>query len=74
MIADLSMPVMDGLISTSKIRQLEQENDLKPSCIMAITGVASDTIQQAAHTAGVNDYLVKPLSLHKLKTLMSVLF
>lgn len=68
------MPVMDGLVSTSKIRQLEKENDLKPSCIMAITGVASDTIQQAARTAGVNDYLVKPLSLHKLKTLMSVLF
>jgi DNA-binding response OmpR family regulator len=41
---------------------------------MAVTGVASDTMRQAASTAGVNDYLVKPLSLRKLKTLMGVLF
>ncbi|CAG8032729.1 unnamed protein product [Penicillium salamii] len=71
---DLSMPVMDGLVSTSKIRQHEKDNAQTPSCIMAVTGVASDTMRQAARTAGVNDYLVKPLSLRKLKTLISVLF
>ena len=64
------MPVMDGLVSTSKIRQHEKDQGLQPSRIMAITGVASDTMQQAAVTAGVNDYLVKPLSLRKLKTLI----
>ncbi|KAK4909031.1 hypothetical protein LTR66_017517, partial [Elasticomyces elasticus] len=71
---DLSMPVMDGLMSTSKIRQHEKDNGLKPSCIMAITGVASDTMREAARTAGVDDYLVKPLSLRKLKTLIGILF
>ncbi|CAG8413696.1 unnamed protein product [Penicillium salamii] len=71
---DLSMPVMDGLVSTSKIRQHEKDNAQTPSCIMAVTGVASDTMRQAARTAGVNDYLVKPLSLRKLKKLISVLF
>jgi CheY-like chemotaxis protein len=68
------MPVMDGLVSTSKIRQYENDNGLKASCIMAVTGVASDTMQQAAKTAGVDDYLVKPLSLRKLKNLMEGLF
>ncbi|KAJ5817644.1 hypothetical protein N7447_007652 [Penicillium robsamsonii] len=67
---DLSMPVMDGLVSTSKIRQYEKDHGLQPSRIMAVTGVASDTMQQAAVTAGVDDYLVKPLSLRKLKTLI----
>ncbi|CAI7584751.1 unnamed protein product [Penicillium glandicola] len=67
---DLSMPVMDGLVSTSKIRQHEKDHGLQPSRIMAVTGVASDTMQQAAVTAGVDDYLVKPLSLRKLKKLM----
>ncbi|OQE44401.1 hypothetical protein PENCOP_c002G07681 [Penicillium coprophilum] len=70
---DLSMPVMDGLVSTSKIRQHEKDQGLQPSRIMAVTGVASDTMQQAAMTAGVNDYLVKPLSLRKLKKLMEPL-
>ncbi|OQD64025.1 hypothetical protein PENPOL_c008G04351 [Penicillium polonicum] len=67
---DLSMPIMDGLVSTSKIRQHEKDRGLQPSRIMAVTGVASDTMQQAAVTAGVDDYLVKPLSLRKLKKLM----
>lgn len=64
------MPIMDGLVSTSKIRQYEKDHGLQPSRIMAVTGVASDKMQQAAVTAGVNDYLVKPLSLRKLKKLM----
>jgi CheY-like chemotaxis protein len=64
------MPVMDGLVSTSKIRQHEKDRGLQTSRIMAVTGVASDTMQQAAVTAGVDDYLVKPLSLRKLKKLM----
>ncbi|KAJ5442672.1 CheY-like superfamily [Penicillium cf. griseofulvum] len=67
---DLSMPVMDGLVSTSKIRQHEKDRGLQPSRIMAVTGVASDTMHQAAVAAGVDDYLVKPLSLRKLKRLM----
>ncbi|KAJ5312553.1 hypothetical protein N7508_003383 [Penicillium antarcticum] len=69
---DISMPVMDGLVSTSKIRHHEKENNLNPSCIFAVTGVASDHMQQAAVTAGVDDYLVKPLSLKKLSGLMGI--
>ncbi|KAJ5563431.1 hypothetical protein N7535_008595 [Penicillium sp. DV-2018c] len=71
---DLSMPVMDGLVSTSKIRQHEKDQGLRPSRIMAVTGVASETMQQAAVTAGIDDYLVKPLSLRKLKKLMETSF
>lgn len=66
------MPVMDGLVSTSKIRQYEREKGLQPSCIMAVTGVASDSMQQQALTAGIDDYLIKPLSLRELGKLMSV--
>ncbi|KGO56534.1 CheY-like superfamily [Penicillium expansum] len=58
------------MVSTSKIRQHEKDHGLQPSRIMAVTGVASDTMQQAAVTAGVDDYLVKPLSLRKLKKLI----
>lgn len=70
--ADISMPVMDGLVSTSKIRQYEKEKGLKPSCIMAVTGVASDSMHQQALAAGINDYLIKPLSLQELKAVMGV--
>lgn len=68
---DISMPVMDGLVSTSKIREYERENGIKRSCIMAVTGVSSAGFQNQAFMAGIDNYLIKPLSLHKLKTLMN---
>ncbi|KAJ5642788.1 hypothetical protein N7490_006788 [Penicillium lividum] len=69
---DISMPVMDGLEATTRIREHEREKDLQPSLIIAITAVASTDIQEAAFKAGVNDYLVKPLSLDKLRELIHV--
>lgn len=66
------MPVMDGLVSTSKIRQYEEETGLKRCRIMAVTGVASAPMKQQAFAAGINDYLIKPLSLHQLKMLMNI--
>ncbi|KAF7712770.1 Uncharacterized protein PECH_007344 [Penicillium ucsense] len=69
---DISMPVMDGLTSTSKIRQHEKEHSLESSCILAVTGVASDNMQQQAIAAGINDYLIKPLSLQGLRKIMHI--
>ncbi|KAJ5660120.1 hypothetical protein N7507_006571 [Penicillium longicatenatum] len=69
---DISMPVMDGLVSTKKIRQHEQETSIDSSCILAVTGVASDDMHKQAMKAGINDYLVKPLSLQKLKKVMGI--
>lgn len=66
------MPIMDGLVSASRIRQYEAENNLKAACIMAVTGVASESMMQQALAAGINDYLIKPLSLSGLKKLMSI--
>ncbi|KAL3443773.1 hypothetical protein BJX65DRAFT_194550 [Aspergillus insuetus] len=69
---DISMPVMDGITSSSKIREYEEEHGLPRSAIMAVTGVASSETQEQAFAAGIDDYLVKPLSLHDLKRILSV--
>ncbi|CAG8230049.1 unnamed protein product [Penicillium nalgiovense] len=69
---DISMPVMDGLVSTSKIREFEREHNIRPSCIMAVTGVSSAGFQDQATTAGIDNYLIKPLSLRALKALMNI--
>ncbi|CAG7921549.1 unnamed protein product [Penicillium olsonii] len=69
---DISMPVMDGIVSTTKIREHEREAGLVPTCIMALTGVSSASFQHQAYTAGVDNYLIKPLSLRDLKTLMNI--
>ncbi|KAJ5122544.1 uncharacterized protein N7443_002646 [Penicillium atrosanguineum] len=67
---DISMPVMDGLVATKKIREHERHNGLDPSRIVAVTAVASNYTQEAALKAGVNDYLVKPLSFDRLRGIM----
>lgn len=66
------MPVMDGLEATTRIREHEREKGLRSLWIIAITAVASNDIQEAAFKAGVNDYLIKPLSLDKLRELIHV--
>ncbi|KAF9890471.1 hypothetical protein FE257_005876 [Aspergillus nanangensis] len=69
---DISMPVMDGIVSSSKIREYEEQHKLPRATIMAVTGVASSSMQQQAFAAGIDDYLVKPLSLHDLKRIMNI--
>lgn len=69
---DISMPVMDGLVATRKIREYERSNAFNPARIMAVTAVASNETREAALKAGVDDFLVKPLSLTRLRDLMQV--
>jgi CheY-like chemotaxis protein len=71
--SDISMPVMDGIMSTNKIRQFEEKMGLARSRIMAITGVASTDMQQRAKAAGIDEYLVKPVSLVALKKVITAL-
>lgn len=66
------MPIMDGIIASSKIREYEEQHSLRRAAIMAVTGVASSGMQQQAFAAGIDDYLVKPLSLHDLKRIMNI--
>jgi CheY-like chemotaxis protein len=67
------MPVMDGIVSTNEIRLFEEERNLPRSRIMAVTGVASTDMQQRAKAVGIDDYLVKPVSLVALKKVIAAL-
>ncbi|KAA8642525.1 hypothetical protein EYZ11_007637 [Aspergillus tanneri] len=69
---DISMPIMDGIVSSRKIREYEELHSIPRAAIMAVTGVASSSMQQQAFAAGIDDYLIKPLSLHDLKRIMNI--
>lgn len=68
---DISMPVMDGTVTTSKIRTYEKQQALDPVTVLAVTGVASAIMQHQALSAGVDKYLIKTLSLHQFKRVTS---
>ena len=63
---DLSMPIMDGLESTRHIRAYERANNVRPTTIIALTGLASASAQQEAYSSGVNTFMTKPVKLKDL--------
>ena len=63
---DMSMPEMDGLEATRKIRDLEAEAGLPRTPIIALTANAMKGDRQRCIDAGMDDYLSKPIRKDKL--------
>jgi CheY-like chemotaxis protein len=58
---DMSMPVMDGLEATRRLRAWEQENN-RPACpILALTANVLSTDEAACRAAGMSGFLSKPV-------------
>jgi predicted ATPase/signal transduction histidine kinase/ActR/RegA family two-component response regulator len=58
---DIEMPVLDGHGATKAIRSLEQEMNIHPVCIVAVSGNARDAHAKQAIQSGMNGYLTKPI-------------
>ncbi|MES2877731.1 MAG: response regulator [Pseudomonadota bacterium] len=54
---DVQMPVMDGIEATRQLRRLPRFRDLP---IVALTAGAFKSQQEAAHAAGMTDFISKP--------------
>ena len=63
---DLMMPVLDGVVATEIIRNLEENNEIP---IIALTAY-HDIYQKKAIKAGFDAVITKPLNLDKLKPLL----
>ncbi|KAH6651970.1 hypothetical protein BKA67DRAFT_537820 [Truncatella angustata] len=68
---DLSMPVMDGMESTRRIRELERARHLEPASIIALTGLASADAQKEAFASGINLYMTKPVRFKELAKVLA---
>jgi signal transduction histidine kinase/ActR/RegA family two-component response regulator/HPt (histidine-containing phosphotransfer) domain-containing protein len=70
---DLHMPVMDGLAATRAIRELPDARAATVP-IVALTADAYPETRNRCLTAGMNDYLTKPVSPQSLATCIRRLF
>jgi signal transduction histidine kinase/ActR/RegA family two-component response regulator len=67
---DLQMPGMDGIEATRAIRERETRLGLAPTPIVALTGNSASDYGEACAQAGMNGFLVKPVSLESLESLL----
>lgn len=63
-IVDFMMPDVDGLEFTRRFRLLAAKADIP---VVMITGYADSALKRAAHDAGVNEFLHKPVDLSQLE-------
>jgi two-component system, cell cycle response regulator DivK len=64
---DLSLPKLDGLSATRRIRQRKGSANLP---IVAVSAHDSPETRNDALVAGCNDYLTKPIDFDQLKSLL----
>jgi two-component system chemotaxis response regulator CheY len=62
-LADVNMPVMDGLALT---RELRKDRALKNVPVLLLTGEKSEELRQKGREAGANEILTKPLQAAEL--------
>lgn len=72
---DIQMPVMNGIVATKKIRELEASTNIHTP-IIAITANALSGDKEACLAAGMNDYISKPFQvevlLQKMESLLKL--
>jgi CheY-like chemotaxis protein len=65
---DISMPTLDGLGATRRIREDDALRDIP---VIAVTAFGTEGFQRAAYDVGVSGYITKPINLDRMHQLIA---
>ncbi|HTG95130.1 MAG TPA: response regulator [Pyrinomonadaceae bacterium] len=65
---DISMPGMDGLAATRRIRESDELSEVP---VIAVTALGTEGFQRAAYDVGVSGYLTKPVDFDRMHQLVA---
>ena len=65
---DISMPLLDGLGATRRIRENEALRNIP---VIAVTAFGTEGFQRAAYDVGVSGYLTKPVDFRRMHQLVA---
>jgi CheY-like chemotaxis protein len=65
---DISMPQLDGLGATRRIRENDALRDIP---VIAVTAFGTEGFQRAAYDVGVSGYLTKPIDFERMQHLVA---
>ena len=68
------LPGIDGIMATRLIREQERGSNKQPIPIIALTAHDDKTLKAEALAAGMNDYLIKPISLQLVQHIFNIYF
>jgi CheY-like chemotaxis protein len=71
---DMQMPVMDGMQASLAIMALSRELKLPCPCLVALSANALITERERARTAGLDEYLSKPIELSDLHRVLEMAY
>ncbi|WP_170133801.1 response regulator [Palleronia aestuarii] len=70
---DVSMPVMDGLEATRRIRAAERENGWTPCRIVGVTAHAMESDRIACLESGMDEHMAKPVDVVRMREVIAEL-
>lgn len=68
---DISMPLVDGFEASRAIREYEREiSTVRPTRIIALTGLGSEASRQQASVSGIDEFRTKPVPMKDVKAVV----
>ena len=67
---DVQMPIMDGFHATMKIREIERDQKLDRTKIVALTANALQEEKRKCFDAGMDDFVAKPFKINDIKKVL----